>query len=308
MKRSFILPLIALLGVVVATVVIIDDNRPTAILNPAIQPAESPYPSHIAGAGIIETALGNTVLGAPVPGVVTEIYVTVGEHVKAGQPLFKIDDRDLQARLVSITAQVTAAEAEVQLPKHQLARAEQLARDDPDAISIRELSDLQDEAARAEASLELARAQVRQLRMDIDRRTVRAPAAGQVLKIGIRRGEYLDSSIAVTPAILFGQNDKLYVRVDIDENEEWRLQSGAEAVAFVRSNRELRIPLQFEYIEPYVTTKIALTGQGTERTDRRVLQVIYRFDPDDLPVHVGQQVDVFIQAPPVRPRPESKDE
>jgi hypothetical protein len=35
---------------------------------------------------------------------------------------------------------------------------------------------------------------------------------------------------------------------------------------------------------------------NTERVDTRVLQVIYSFDPTGLPVHVGQQVEVFIEA------------
>lgn len=307
MNRSYILPLIALLGVIVATVIIIRDNRPATTHAPAIQPPESPWSSCIAGAGIIETALGNTVLGAPVPGIVTGIHVKVGDHVKAGDPLFRIDDRDLQARLVTMTAKVKEAEAALRQPRHQLEYAQKLARRDAGAISRQDLTNRQDEAARARASLELARAQVRQLEMDIDRRIVRAPAAGQVLKIGVRLGEFVDGGNAATPGMLFGQDDKLYVRTDIDENEEWRLQPGAEAVAFVRGNRAIEIPLRFEYIEPYITPKTALTGQATERTDRRVLQVIYSFDPDDLPVHIGQQVDVFIQAQPVTQQSGGKD-
>lgn len=43
--------------------------------------------------------------------------------------------------------------------------------------------------------------------------------------------------------------------------------------------------------------KVSLTGQSTERTDTRVLQVIYSFDPATLPIYVGQQMDVFIEAP-----------
>ena len=42
--------------------------------------------------------------------------------------------------------------------------------------------------------------------------------------------------------------------------------------------------------------KVSLTGQSTERTDTRVLQAIYSFDPAALPVYVGQQMDVFIEA------------
>ena len=34
--------------------------------------------------------------------------------------------------------------------------------------------------------------------------------------------------------------------------------------------------------------------------DTRVLQALYSFDPKSLPVYVGQQMDVFIEAPPLR--------
>jgi HlyD family secretion protein len=67
----------------------------------------------------------------------------------------------------------------------------------------------------------------------------------------------------------------------------------------VRGNPDLNARLQFERFEPYVIPKISLTGQSTECTDTRVLQGIYSFDPAELPVYVGQQVDVFIEAPPI---------
>lgn len=115
----------------------------------------------------------------------------------------------------------------------------------------------------------------------------------------MRPGEYMDGGGAVAPALLMGDDAKLHVRVDIDENEAWRVRPGAEAMAFVRGNPELKIPLEFEYLEPYIIPKTALTGQSTERTDRRVLQVIYGFARGDQPVYVGQQLDIYIQASPV---------
>ena len=42
----------------------------------------------------------------------------------------------------------------------------------------------------------------------------------------------------------------------------------------------------------------ALTGDSTERVDTGVLQVFFRVENDSLPLFVGQQMDVFIQAPP----------
>ncbi len=72
----------------------------------------------------------------------------------------------------------------------------------------------------------------------------------------------------------------------------------APAVATVRGNRDLKTDLQFVRIEPYVVPKRSLTGESTERVDTRVLQVLYSFDRDALPVYVGQQMDVFIEAQP----------
>jgi hypothetical protein len=46
-------------------------------------------------------------------------------------------------------------------------------------------------------------------------------------------------------------------------------------------------------------SKRSLTGDSSERLDTRVLQVLDRFNADRFPTHVGQQMDVFIEAPPI---------
>ena len=42
--------------------------------------------------------------------------------------------------------------------------------------------------------------------------------------------------------------------------------------------------------------KRSLTGDSTERVDTRVLQVIYEVGQRGVPLFVGQQMDVFIEA------------
>jgi hypothetical protein len=90
----------------------------------------------------------------------------------------------------------------------------------------------------------------------------------------------------------------MHVRVDVDENDAWRIRPDAAAEASLRGNSSLKTPLTFVRIEPYVIPKRSLTGESTERVDTRVLQIIYSFDPSTIPVYVGQQMDVSIQAPP----------
>lgn len=299
MIRRHALLLLAILGVLVAIVAIIFDNWPAVTQPPVIQPPHAPYTSYVSGAGLVEASSRNLAIGTPVPGIVKNIDVKVGGHVKAGDILFEIDDRDLQAQLLTATAKVKEVAASLQKPKHRLNYAENLKQRDPGSMSVQDLTDLRDETAQAEASLELAKAQVEQIKVEIDRRIVRAPIAGRILQLSMRPGEYVEGGSVVAPAILMGDDAKLHVRVDIDENEAWRVQPGAEATAFVRGSSGLRIPLEYEYLEPYVIPKTALTGQSTERTDRRVLQVIYGFTRGDQPVYVGQQLDIYIQASPV---------
>jgi hypothetical protein len=102
--------------------------------------------------------------------------------------------------------------------------------------------------------------------------------------------------VASAPLVLLGRSKPLHVRVDVDEHEGWRVRPGAPATGHVRGNAELKTPLTFVRFEPFVVPKRSLTGDSTERVDTRVLQVIYRVDRDDLPLFVGQQVDVFIEA------------
>ena len=98
--------------------------------------------------------------------------------------------------------------------------------------------------------------------------------------------------------MVLGGDARLHVRVDVDEQQAWRVKPEAPAIAFVRGNPDLKASLKFEQLEPMVVRKASLTGESIERTDTRVLQMVYSFDPAALPVYVGQQVDVFIGATP----------
>jgi len=297
MRRAYFLPVLAMLGICMALVAVIYDNRPVTTHSASVLMPRIPYPAYIAGAGMVEASTGNIAIGTPVSGIVMKIAVRVGDHVDAGDMLFRIDDRDLQGQLLTGLAKVKEAEASLQKPRHRLEYAADLSQRSANAISAQELSALRDETSIAEAALDLAKAQVEQIRLEIERRIVRAPTAGEMLQLKMRVGEYLDSANAAAPLLILGGDDRLNLRVDIDEYDAWRVQPEAEALAFFRGHPSQKVALRYEYTEPYIVPKTALTGIGAERTDTRVLQVIYSFDPVGLRVYVGQQLDVFIQAP-----------
>jgi RND family efflux transporter MFP subunit len=302
MKRNYLLPFLAVFGVAIAVFVILDNNRPAEERPLLVSPADSPFETYIAGAGIVEAVAGNIDIGTPVSGVVTDIYVQAGDQVKAGDALFKIDDRHLQAALLTAIAQADLAKTQVQKPEHRLAYLQKMQQSDASAVSASELSDLRDDLAQARAAYALSQAQVEQAQTEIALHTIRAPTDGHILQLHARLGQFAEAAKNASPILVFGRDDTLWVRVDLDESVIQRFQSGARAVAYLRGNPESAMPLKFLYTEPYVIPKQSLTGQSTERTDVRVLQVLYGFDAVDQSIFVGQQLDVFIEAKPETPQ------
>ncbi|MDI1253720.1 efflux RND transporter periplasmic adaptor subunit [Thermomonas sp.] len=305
MKRAYILIGLALLGLLIGAWVVVDSNRSPTPVPPAVAAVRAPFAAYVAGSGITEIGRGNIAVATTVPGVVQALYVKVGDRVARGDPLFSIDDRDLQARLGVEQARVAEASAALEKPQHKLRRFSALQQRAAGVISAQMMSELRDDVDAARTALDAARAVVEQSRVAIERLTVRAPANGEILQVNIRAGEYAAADARATPPMLMGDSARMYLRVDIDESDAWRVRPEALAMAYVRGNPTLTTPLHFEYIEPYVTPRTSLTGQATERVDVRVLQVVYSFARTALPVYVGQQMDVFIQAlPQQQPAPE----
>lgn len=147
-------------------------------------------------------------------------------------------------------------------------------------------------------NLKVLQAQREELKVALDRLTLKAPSDGRILQMNIKVGEYVNLASTTAP-ILLGETEELQVRVDVDEINASRVTAGTPAKASLKGDANRKIPLSFVRIDPYIVPKKSLTGDNSERVDIRVLQVIYRFAPPDFPVYVGQQVDVFIDASPV---------
>lgn len=296
-------------GFVAITQVILQVRAQTTaeIAPPPVMPPEKPFASTVAGTGLIEALSENVAIGVPVQGLVVEVLVKVNDAVEKGEALFRIDDREVQAEMVGLRAGVEVARARVEVQEASLARAEDLLRrikavSDPRAVSVDERREREMDVAVAVAQLSASKAEVasaeagvKRAELLMERLTVRAPRDGSVLQVNVRAGEYA-SFAPRSPAMVLGDLEMLQVRVDVDEQNAMRVRAGQRAVAYVKGDTRNLLPLEFIRVEPYVIPKVSLTGASTERVDTRVLQVIYRLKrPENFPLYVGQQVDVWIE-------------
>jgi HlyD family secretion protein len=308
MQVKYTLPILAAAGFLFAAYTVVSSNKPIPVAPAVAPPASAPFKSFIAGSGIVEAKSRNIAIGTPLSGIVKTVAVKVGDKIKAGAPLFYLDDRDSRAELAVKQADLAKAKAGVNEALASLKDAKSLSDlaesvTDRRAISSEELLRRRNALLITTTKLDSAKALVQQAeaalettQTTLDRLTVQAPVNGEVLQVNIRPGEFAQAGALDTPLLVLGNMEQLHVRVDIDENDAWRFDKNSKAVAYLRGNRNFKTDLVPAYVEPYVVPKKSLTGDSTEQVDTRVLQALYSFDRNQLPVYVGQQMDVFIEA------------
>ncbi len=293
MKRWHIVLIIAIVAAAVALAVWI------AIASSGdAKPSPPSRKGSISGSGIIEAGPDESHIGSNLSGVVTDVYVKVGDKVEVGAPLFKLDDRDAKAQVQLARTDLEVAKKRVNEAKQELAdRRDQYERVekivDKRAVSIDEVNKRRFAKQLAEAKLDTAmaeemraRARLKVAETNLDLLTTRSPLDGQILQVTVDVGEYASAGDNGEPLIIAGGED-YEVKVDVHEDDAWRFNPKGKATATLKGNSSIRFPLEFVYVEPFVVPKQAI----------RVLQVQYRFEPGDLPVYIGQQVDVIIEVP-----------
>lgn len=292
--RIYGLPILAIIGLIMGIRTVRAGSAKNPVVMPVVEPAKAPYSSYVAGAGMIEAMDENIAVASNISGVVAQVFVKVSQKVKVGDPLFVLDTRAIESQILIKEGSLEVAKAQLADVDSQLQFWQQVS--DKRAVSADELAKKKNAVSIARARVTEAQNSLAASRIELARHTVLSPIDGEVLKVDVRVGEYAAAQVMQKPLILLGKTDSLWVRVDIDENDSWRLITGAKAHATLRGNSNIGVDLAFVRFEPYVIPKKSLTGENAERVDTRVLQVLYRFDPKEFPVFVGQLVDVFIEA------------
>lgn len=123
MITRYVLPLIAVALLIFTVRYVTSAQKVEPPLAPPAEPPRSPYEHTVAGTGMVEPQTENISVGSQLSGVVVEVFVQVNQRVKAGDPLFRLDDRELRAKLKMQQTQVAQAEA-------SLTRLQKLPRDE----------------------------------------------------------------------------------------------------------------------------------------------------------------------------------
>src|SRR5690606_10056576 len=161
--------------------------------------------------GVVE-AVRQTLLTAQVAGAVKEITVQVGDAVRAGQVLLRLDARAADQAASAAAAQVRAAQAMEHEAARELARQRQLLEADYISQAAFDRAEARHKAARAEAAALRAAAEASRTQSDFF--VLRAPYDGVVSAIPVSLG---DMALPGRPLLTLYDPSALRVSVQVPQ-------------------------------------------------------------------------------------------
>lgn len=147
----------------------------------------------------------------------------------------------------------------------------------------------------AELETAQAKANVDLVHTEIERTTIRSPIDGTVLQVKIHDGELPSMDTLSAPLMVLGDLDEMHLRVNINQLDIPLFNPEFPATAYLQGDSKHAFRLKFVRMEPLLVNKQNLSNNIYEKVDTRVMQLIYRFENNDKPIYVGQQMDVYIE-------------
>ncbi|WP_267401961.1 MULTISPECIES: efflux RND transporter periplasmic adaptor subunit [unclassified Chryseobacterium] len=177
----------------------------TIITSPATTYQE--FPTALEGKNNVE-------IRSQVDGYLDKIYVEEGAYVRAGQPLFKIDSRTYGEQMNMASANLQAANANIQKAKVEVDRLEPL-------VAAKVVSDVQLRTAKANyaaavAAASQAKASVGSAKINVGFTTITAPVSGYIGRIPYKKGSLI-SRTDVNPLTLLSDISEIYAYFSLSE-------------------------------------------------------------------------------------------
>ena len=190
----------------------------TLVLQSRTLPVSYEYVGQTAGSKEVEVR-------ARVTGILDKRLFAEGAPVKAGQPLFIIDPKPLEAQAAAADAEVARARAQLTQAEREVARLKPLA--ERRAIGQKEADDAISNAELARATMKAAEARLAEVNLSLGYTRVNAPIAGLSSRANKSEGSLVNAN--ETLLTMIWQVDPIWVPFNVSENDRLGLERAVAA-------------------------------------------------------------------------------
>jgi RND family efflux transporter MFP subunit len=251
--------------------------EPIAVTTAAVTAAEEPIT--IAATGTF-TAAESSNVSPQVSGQVIATPVNVGDTVRTGDVIARLDDRDARARLAQATATLQQAQANAANAKAQRDRSASLVQTGD--ISAGDFQTLTTQAATANAQVAQDQAQVTVAQQQLNETVIRAPFRGHVSARPIAAGEYVTNASTIATIV---RVQPIKLELQIAEADAAKIDLGNAVTAQVASHPDR------EFSGKVTAKNPALNPES------RALTVVAEFRNDDLALSPGMFASAALHLP-----------
>ncbi|MFO1395568.1 MAG: efflux RND transporter periplasmic adaptor subunit [Burkholderiales bacterium] len=189
----------------------------TVKVEPRTLPATYEYVGQTTGSKEVEVR-------ARVTGILEKKSFEEGSRVKAGQQLFLIDPKPLQAQAAALEAEVVRAQAQKAQAERELARLKPLA--ERKAVGQKEADDAASNLDMANASVKAAQAKLAEAQLNLGYTRVTAPISGLSSRAPKSEGSLVTANDTLLTTI--SQVDPMWIPFPVAENVQLQLNKAVQ--------------------------------------------------------------------------------
>ncbi|HKV55783.1 MAG TPA: efflux RND transporter periplasmic adaptor subunit [Candidatus Binataceae bacterium] len=253
--------------------------------------AEQPRPL-ISGSGYVVTRDKYITVGTKILGQIVSEPIEEGRHVRKGDLLARIDDRDYQAQLRQALADRELAVANVELAQVKAQRARELFAQH--VVSQDQLDVAENALAVAQANVRHSDAEIAYARFNVGQCVITSPINGVVLQkyreVGdtINYGGDIQAGGGTTDIVQLADTEDMRVEADISENDIAKVLMGMPATVVLDAYPDRNFEARVVKIYPEADRQ-----KGTVKVEVRILK------PDLAIVRPEMSAKIIFLAAPV---------
>jgi multidrug resistance efflux pump len=273
--------------------------------------------NRVMGIAEIEPLNRITQLSSEVSGRIKSIEIVIGERVQENSIVLTLDSDNERAiidqgnaRINTQTKVVESLNTSLEVLKNQLAKAKRdYARNESlyngKAITKEALENSQFEISNLEKQIEAQRSNITEQesripeikadvsisRINLSKKTVRAPVSGTLLSLDVSKGEYLSLNQLIGE---FAPDGPIMALTEIDELFADKVELGQRAVIKSQGSDEILARGKVVLMSPYLRKKSLFSENSSNLEDRRVREVRVELDSSSN-VLIGSRVECWIE-------------
>lgn len=169
-------------------------------------------PVEIATIGRVQT-IASVAVRSRIDGVISAVDATDGQEVKAGDVLFSLDSRALEAAVAQAKATLARDRAQLENAKREVERLKPLSQ--RDFVSRQQFDQTQTNAAMLTATVQADEAQIQSAEVQLSYATIRAPIDGRLGTINFKLGNSIKANDAAL--VTLNQIRPIYVSFSVPQ-------------------------------------------------------------------------------------------